>query len=56
LQAGDEGGAPGSADVETSPTDTGRHTTTPEGEQKQKTEAPPKLKKNDGTTKTPDKP
>jgi hypothetical protein len=37
------------------PDDTGT-TTTPEGETQQK-DAPPKLKRNDGsTTKTPDKP
>ena len=58
IAAGDEGGAPGRPTLkrrQPTPDDT---TTTPvEGEQPKSTEAPPKLKRNDGgTTKTPDKP
>ena len=56
IAAGDEGGAPGRPTLkrrQPTPDDT---TTTPDGEQPKSTEAPPKLKKNDGTTKTPDKP
>src|SRR5215208_2889705 len=56
IQAAEEGGAPGRPTLKRrQPTPDDPSTTTPEGEQKQ-TEAPPKLKKNDGTTKTPDKP
>ena len=57
IAAGDEGGAPGRPTLkrrQPTPDDT---TTTPtDGEQPKSTEAPPKLKKNDGSTKTPDKP
>jgi len=56
IQAGDEGGAPGRPTLkrrQPTPDDT---TTTTDGEQKPSESAPPKLKKNDGTTKTPDKP
>src|SRR5215203_1946616 len=55
IAAGDDSGAPGRPTLkrrQPTPDETG---TTPDGEQQQK-EAPPKLKKNDGTTKTPDKP
>src|SRR5215208_2879127 len=56
IQAGDEGGAPGRPTLkrrQPTPDDT---TTPTDGEQKPSESAPPKLKKNDGTTKTPDKP
>ena len=60
IAAGDEGGAPGRPTLkrrQPTPDDT---TTTPSdsGEQPKSTttEAPPKLKRNDGSTKTPDKP
>ena len=58
IAAGDEGGAPGRPTLkrrQSTPDDT---TTTPTdgGEQPKSTEAPPKLKRNDGSTKTPDKP
>ena len=56
IQAGDEGGAPGRPTLkrrQPTPDDT---TTTTDGEQKPSESAPPKLKKNDGTTKPPDKP
>ena len=57
IQAAEEGGAPGRPTLKRrQPTPDETTTTTPEGEQKS-TEAPPKLKKNEGgTTKTPDKP
>ena len=57
IQAGEESGAPGRPTLkrrQPTPDDT---TTTPEGEQKpSETAAPPKLKRNDGTPKPPDKP
>lgn len=59
IAAGDEGGAPGRPTLKRrQPTpDDGTTTTPAEGEQPKSTEAPPKLKRNDGgTTKTPDKP
>ncbi len=58
IQAAEEGGAPGRPTLKRrQPTPDETTTTTPEGEQKPTTEAPPKLKRNDGgTTKTPDKP
>src|ERR1700752_5128737 len=55
IAAGDDNGAPGRPTLkrrQPTPDDTG--TATPDGEQPKATEAPPKLKKNDGTTKTPD--
>jgi predicted Zn-dependent protease len=57
IQAGEEGGAPGRPTLKRrQPTADDGTTTTPEGEQKPATEAPPKLKRNDtGTTKTPEK-
>jgi predicted Zn-dependent protease len=54
IAAGEDGGAPGRPTLkrrQPTPDETG---TTPEGEQQK--EAPPKLKKDPGTTKTPDKP
>ena len=59
IASGDEGGAPGRPTLKRrQPTPDDSTTTTPaEGEQPKSTEAPPKLKRNDGgTTKTPDKP
>src|SRR5215510_1404282 len=60
IAAGDDNGAPGRPTLKRrQPTPDDSTTTTPDGDQQQKpqTEAPPKLKKNDGTTtKTPDKP
>ena len=58
IAAGDEGGAPGRPTLKRrQPTPDDTTTTTPDGEQPKSTEAPPKLKRNDGgTTKTPDKP
>ena len=60
IAAGDEGGAPGRPTLKRrQPTPDDSTTTPPDGEQPKSTEAPPKLKKNDGTsgtTKTPDKP
>ncbi|HEY6230353.1 MAG TPA: M48 family metallopeptidase [Pyrinomonadaceae bacterium] len=59
IAAGDEGGAPGRPTLKRrQPTPDDSTTTPTEGEQPKSTEAPPKLKKNDGgtTTKTPDKP
>ncbi|HEY6230340.1 MAG TPA: M48 family metallopeptidase [Pyrinomonadaceae bacterium] len=58
IAAGDEGGAPGRPTLKRrQPTPDDGTTTTTDGEQPKSTEAPPKLKKNDGsTTKTPDKP
>jgi predicted Zn-dependent protease len=54
IAAGDDNGAPGRPTLKRrQPTPDDSTTTTPDGEQQQK-EAPPKLKKNDGTTKTPD--
>jgi predicted Zn-dependent protease len=55
IAAGDDNGAPGRPTLKRrQPTpDDSTTTTTPDGEQQQK-EAPPKLKKNDGATKTPD--
>jgi predicted Zn-dependent protease len=56
IAAGDDNGAPGRPTLKRrQPTPDDGATTTPDGEQKQEQkEAPPKLKKNDGTTKTPD--
>jgi predicted Zn-dependent protease len=54
IAAGDDNGAPGRPTLkrrQPTPEETG---TTPEGDQQK--EAPPKLKKDPGTTKTPDKP
>jgi beta-barrel assembly-enhancing protease len=57
IQAVDEGGAPGRPTLKRRQPTPDETTTTPEGEPKPATEAPPKLKRNDsGTTKTPDKP
>lgn len=60
IQAGGEDGAPGRPTLKRrNPTPDDSTTTTPEGEQKPAdSSAPPKLKKNEGTTptKTPDKP
>jgi predicted Zn-dependent protease len=60
IAAGDEGGAPGRPTLKRrQPTPDDSTTTPTDGEQPKSTEAPPKLKKNDGTsgtTKTPDKP
>jgi hypothetical protein len=54
IAAGDDNGAPGRPTLKRrQPTPDDSTGTTPDGEQQQK-EAPPKLKKNDGTTKTPD--
>jgi predicted Zn-dependent protease len=55
IAAGEDGSAPGRPTLkrrQPTPDETG---TTPEGEQQPK-DAPPKLKKDPGTTKTPDKP
>jgi predicted Zn-dependent protease len=55
IAAGDDGGAPGRPTLkrrQPTPDDAG---TTPDGEQEKK-DAPPKLKKDPETTKTPDKP
>src|SRR5258705_4910837 len=55
IQAGDDG-APGRPTLERrQPTPEDTTTTTPDGEQKPAEQAPPKLKRNDGT-KPPDKP
>lgn len=57
IAAGDDSGAPGRPTLkrrQPTPDDGGTATPTPDGEQPKSTEAPPKLKKNDGTTKTPD--
>lgn len=58
IAAGDEGGAPGRPTLKRrqSTPDDATATPTDGGEQPKSTEAPPKLKKNDGSTKTPDKP
>ena len=59
IQAAEEGGAPGRPTLKRrQPTPDETTTTTPEGSTETKsTEAPPKLKRNEGgTTKTPDKP
>jgi predicted Zn-dependent protease len=59
IQAGDENGAPGRPTLKRRQPTPDESTTTPDGEQtKPADSAPPKLKKNDGssTTKTPDKP
>jgi beta-barrel assembly-enhancing protease len=57
IQAVDEGGAPGRPTLKRRNPTPDDATTTPEGEPKPATEAPPKLKRNDsGTPKTPDKP
>src|SRR5687767_792723 len=60
IAAGEDGGAPGRPTLKRrQPTpDDGTTTTTPDGEQKAPDSAPPKLKRNDGSTptKTPDKP
>jgi beta-barrel assembly-enhancing protease len=56
IQAAEEGGAPGRPTLkrrQPTPDETTTPTTTPEGEQKS-TEGPPKLKRNDSGTKTPD--
>ena len=55
IAAGDDNGAPGRPTLKRrQPTPDDSTGTTPDGEQQQQKEAPPKLKKNDGTTKTPD--
>jgi predicted Zn-dependent protease len=60
IAAGEEGGAPGRPTLKRrQPTpDDSTTTTTPDGEQKPSESAPPKLKRNDGSTPTkpPDKP
>jgi len=61
IATGDEGGAPGRPTLKRrQPTpDDGTTTTSPDGEQKPSESAPPKLKRNDGTTtptKTPSDP
>jgi len=58
IAPGDEGGAPGRPTLKRrQPTPDDGTTAPADGEQPKSTEAPPKLKKNDGgTTKTPDKP
>ncbi len=60
IAAGDEGGAPGRPTLKRRQPTPDDSTTTPttEGEQKPSESAPPKLKRNDGSTpaKTPDKP
>ncbi len=57
IQAVEEGGAPGRPTLKRRQPTPDETTTTPEGEPKPATEAPPKLKRNDsGTPKTPDKP
>ena len=55
IAAGDEGGAPGRPTLKRRQPTPDDPTATPETEQKS-TEAPPKLKRNEGETKTPDKP
>jgi predicted Zn-dependent protease len=56
IQAGGEGDAPGRPTLKRrQPTPDETTTTTPEGEQKP-TQAPPTMKKDTGTTKTPEKP
>ena len=57
IAAGDDSGAPGRPTLKRrQPTPDDGATTTPEGEQKPATEAPPKLKRTDtGTTKAPEK-
>jgi predicted Zn-dependent protease len=57
IAAGDDNGAPGRPTLKRrQPTPDDGSATTPDGsgEQQQQKEAPPKLKKTDGTTKTPD--
>src|ERR1044071_7751959 len=56
IAAGDDNGAPGRPTLKRrQPTPDDSTGTTPDGgEQQQQKDAPPKLKKNDGTTKTPD--
>ena len=58
IAAGDEGGTPGRPTLKRrQPTPDDSTTAPADGEQPKSTEAPPKLKKNDGsTTKPPDKP
>jgi predicted Zn-dependent protease len=58
IQAGDENGAPGRPTLKRrQPTPDDPTTTTTDGEQKPADQqGPPKLKRNDGATKTPDKP
>ncbi len=56
IQAGDDGGAPGRPTLKRRQPTPDDSTTPPEGEQKPAEQAPPKLKRNDSTTKTPDKP
>lgn len=57
IQAVDENGAPGRPTLKRRQPTPDETTTTPDGEQKPAdSSAPPKLKRNDGGTKTPDKP
>jgi predicted Zn-dependent protease len=57
IQAVDENGAPGRPTLKRRQPTPDESTTTPDGETKPTdSSAPPKLKRNDGTTKTPDKP
>ena len=57
IQAGEEGGAPGRPTLKRRQPTPDDSTTTPDGEQKPAdSSAPPKLKKNEGAPKTPDKP
>lgn len=57
IQAVDENGAPGRPTLKRRQPTPDESTTTPDGETKPAdSSAPPKLKRNDGTTKTPDKP
>ncbi len=58
IQSVEEGGAPGRPTLKRrQPTPDESTTTTPDGEQKPAdSSAPPKLKRNEGTPKTPDKP
>jgi predicted Zn-dependent protease len=55
IAAGDDNGAPGRPTLKRRQPTPDDSTTTPDGDQQQKTEAP-KLKKDPETTKTPDKP
>jgi beta-barrel assembly-enhancing protease len=57
IQAGEEGGAPGRPTLKRRQPTPDDSTTTPDGEQKPAdSSAPPKLKRNEGAPKTPDKP
>lgn len=57
IQAGEEGGAPGRPTLKRRQPTPDESTTTPDGEQKPAdSSAPPKLKRNEGAPKTPDKP